>query len=75
MNHYKGIGEEDDFECLFESALEEERSLSKTLSLPRTSISSSNACSGVSSMSLSSSKSGLGVHESGTCSDYRHIAR
>ena len=67
MIPHKGAGQEDSFECLFESALEEERSLSKTLSLPRTSRSSSNACSGASS--LGSSKSGMGVNGSGTYSD------
>ncbi|CAK0774508.1 hypothetical protein CVIRNUC_004175 [Coccomyxa viridis] len=66
MIPHKGAGQEDSFECLFESALEEERSLSKTLSLPRTSRSSSNACSGASS--LGSSKSGMGTHGSGDVS-------
>ena len=67
MNPHKGADQEDSFECLFESALEEERSLSHTLSLPRTSRSSLNACSGASSMG--SSKSGMGTHGSGTSSD------
>lgn len=69
VNPHEGTGNEDGFECLFESALEEERSLSKTLSLPNTSRSSSNACSGGSS--LGSSKSGMGANGSGTYSD-RH---
>ena len=67
MNPHEGTGNEDGFECLFESALEEERSLSKTLSLPNTSRASSNACCGASS--LGSSKSGMGVNGSGTYSD------
>ena len=67
MTSHKGTGQEDSFECLFESALEEERSLSKTLSLPNSSRSSSNACSGASS--LGSSKSGMGANGSGTYSD------
>ena len=69
LNPHEGAGNEDGFECLFESALEEERSLSKTLSLPNTSRSSSNACCGASS--LGSSKSGMGANGSGTYSD-RH---
>ena len=72
MTPHVGAGHEGNLECLFESALEEERSLSKTLSLPRTSRSSLNACSGASS--LDSSKSGMVTRGSGTCSDDIHIA-